>query len=984
MAGNPDSLLADSEMAHRDEIGTQRETVARPSEFEERAWLVQQQDPDTVMARAFAYRLGGWPDIARLVEAVRALVRAMPDLNVRYRFDEDGALRKSRACDEGQYLEVVSADSRREAIQIVLGKQAISWNLDCEPPFKLLLILGRGDVVLALLAHRILDEACPPEEILSNLARAYNGEPLRPGAANRTATLSLDEEHPAPLAWLRRADTGSKIEIADFASPDGAGSMIGQPALRCGTEVDPQTWDGIVEPQPAPSHLLATVAVHFARFLCHMGGHERIGLALPRRPEAHLGDYGLASASPDLLHVTVERDRPVIETVAQLRAQLEAGQAHGSSERKASNAFGQLPLVQVTWLTDPSRFLAPKTVIVERLPLPTLEARPDIELAVGLDGEGRAILELTTGQAVSPHAGPLLLDRFLDFMRDAETAGQPAASPAWRHEMREGAASTGAPAPSASGADTITAVILAEFREALAAPEMQADDDFFDHGGHSLIATRIIGRLLDVHGIEVHFNELFSYPTAAALARHARRAEVAAAGSALVGEGSSRAPLSLAQMSLWKAYAAFGFNEIFNLPFALEFLDPVDEHAFECAFTDILERHSGLRTLFIADGDDVYQQVVPMHDLPRYKWFWPSRESEDADRGAEARYHFDLARELPIRLRFMTDPATGRQMLSFLFHHIVLDEWSVNLMMDELAEAYRARAGGNAPVWSAEPAPFHEFARQQAARGVDSGDLAYWTDMLRDAPSGLPIFENEVAVAEPVHSSPSGGWVEFKLAREVTEGLYALAKENSSSLFNVSYAAIAATLNRLGGIEDLVVGTSASGRTDAGFFDTVGYFTTVVAHRVRVKSQMTVGDLVASVKNTVNESMPHTEIPIDLVEEALGMTPGKDHLFEVFIQIHSKNKLNGALPTPDGRSIAFRQVDPDRHESLLGLHFEVMEEVIGGERSIRVLMSYRADHYSPEQVELIRGTASGIFALFSRPGVSALPLAELEPALATD
>lgn len=167
-----------------------------------------------------------------------------------------------------------------------------------------------------------------------------------------------------------------------------------------------------------------------------------------------------------------------------------------------------------------------------------------------------------------------------------------------------------------------------------------------------------------------------------------------------------------------------------------------------------------------------------------------------------------------------------------------------------------------------------------------------------------------------------------------------------------------------------MVGTSASGRTDSGYFDTIGYFTTVVAHRVRFREEMTVGELITSVKNTVNGSLEHSEIPIDLVEEALGMTPGRDHLFEVFIQIHAKNKLNGTLSGPDGKSVEFRQIDPDKHESMLGLQFEVMEEMIGGERSIRVLMSYRSDRYGPEDVDRLRSTTSGVFSRFAEAGAS--------------
>ncbi|MFC6487522.1 condensation domain-containing protein [Nitratireductor sp. GCM10026969] len=989
MAGHSDRLLARNELRRFNETFEEpaaevraAEEAQRPSEHEERTWLAQQQDPDAVFKRILAYRLGGWPDIAKLVHAVQTLVRAMPDLNARYRFDDDGELHKHFNGDEGQYLEVLSADSRREAVETILARQAAPWHPEHEPPFKVLLILGRGEVVVALLMHRILDEACSPENVLDNLTRAYNGDPLQPAVMRQTAAPATETDYPAPVDWIRRGEPDMQIEVIDFGE-SRANPAKQRVALRYGTVVETDSLNGLAGSPPDALRLLATISVQFAHFLCDLGGHAKIGLVLPRQPEARLGDHGLL-APPDLLHLVVERDLPVADAAARVAAHLEAQQTEASGGMRTAPETS-LPQAHVAWLTDPRRFFAPRSVTVERLPMPTLETRPDLALAVGLDAEGRTILELVTGQAVSPYAGAFLLERFTDFVRGkAVTGAEGAIFPFSLVRGPKQADATAAASPGRNPADgeAVTALILSEFREALASPEMGPDDDFFDHGGHSLIATRIIGRLLGDHGIEVHFNDLFSYPTAASLARHAKLTDATASASSLAdaANSSSIAPLSLAQMSLWKAYAAFGFNEIFNIPFALEFLDPVDEHVFECAFTDILERHPGLRTLFVMEGEDVRQQVVPMYELPRYKWFWSSKESEDVDRHQEAGHRFDLARELPIRLRFMVDPATKRQILSFLFHHIVLDEWSVNLMMDELAEAYRARAAGTEPAWATSPRAFQDFARLQNASGVDAAHLAYWTDMLRDAPHGLPLFEGQTAAGDrDGEASPAGGWVEFKLESEICEGLYTLARENSASLFNVAYAAIAASLATLGRLDELVVGTSASGRTDPDFFDTIGYFTTVVAHRVRFTDGMKVGALITTVKNTINESMPHTDIPIDLVEEALGMTPGRDHLFEVFIQIHAKNKLNGALPTPDGGRLEFRQIDPDKQESLLGLQFEVMEETIGEERAIRVLMSYRADHYRPEQVELIRSTTRNVFALFSRPSASDVVLAELEP-----
>lgn len=163
------------------------------------------------------------------------------------------------------------------------------------------------------------------------------------------------------------------------------------------------------------------------------------------------------------------------------------------------------------------------------------------------------------------------------------------------------------------------------------------------------------------------------------------------------------------------------------------------------------------------------------------------------------------------------------------------------------------------------------------------------------------------------------------------------------------------------------MGTSTSGRNDAEFFDTVGYFTTVVVHRVRFDEGLTVAGLVSR-ENTINGSLPYTDIPIDLVEEGLfGVDADrKNHMFEVFIQIHSRIKLNGEFRLQDGSAIAYRQVEPEKAESLLGLQFEVMEDDLAGKKSLRVMMTYRRDHYSREQAHLIADGVQHVFTQFAQ------------------
>ncbi len=196
-----------------------------------------------------------------------------------------------------------------------------------------------------------------------------------------------------------------------------------------------------------------------------------------------------------------------------------------------------------------------------------------------------------------------------------------------------------------SNQNYVSEIILEEFRNTLAEPEMSQHDDFFDFGGHSLLATRIIGNLLNKHGIEIQFNDFFKSPSAADLAQYALVKSAKTEKTTL--QSVDQAPLTLAQDFLWQAYSAFDFSPIYNLPFAVEFLEEINEDVFFQAFTDIVERHAGLRTIFNSANGQTYQQVIPTSELQQFKWFWNSAESKDATLASEASYKFDLTRELP-------------------------------------------------------------------------------------------------------------------------------------------------------------------------------------------------------------------------------------------------------------------------------------------------------------------------------------------------
>ncbi|EOW6614369.1 condensation domain-containing protein [Vibrio fluvialis] len=958
------------------------DSVAPPhqlSEFEQQVWLHHEQCGDSSHQWLSAFRLSGDVHLSLLLEALESMLQSLPDLNVRYQLNDEFELLKLFSSSPGQRVELVQVADRTEAVQHLLNWQNERIDLAFEPPMQFRLLLG-DELILAARHHRILAHNINWQTLLNSLSSFYQGE-LNVEAWTQSQQTELPLAHPlysreqpvnAAYLWLAAGESSARSSIEWLGSERIKTTQRRAEKVRVSLPVHALTQ--LTEHKGAQASLdhgvmLCAAVTEFARFIARLSGKTQQTVFAPKQVVQRHHELNGSAVQSGLLRLTLDTaSQPRKTLFDNVENQWRAGESNACGLANPDDLA-----ILVTWSVDPAVHLRLGKVQTETVRLAPLHCDFDLVLALGISCDNKLLLELTTGERLSPYIAGWLLEQF------TASFGDDRVMPSIEAPVISVADDAH---PQRGERERIAALIAEAFGAALNHADFSIHDDFFDFGGHSLIATRVIGQLKTEHQVEVHINDLFSQPTAWGLAEHA----ISHSNSLPVQVQNEvqpmrhHAPLSFAQASLWKAYAAFGYNELFNIPFALRFLDPVDETLFGLAFEDVMRRHSVLRTRFVTEDDIVEQHVVPEAELSQYRWFWRSEETGPVDRqtalNQEASHVFDLSRELPVRLRFVRDPNSGLQYLSFLFHHVVLDEWSVNVLMDDLREAYQARASGSTPQWRAQPLPFSEYAARQHERGFDESHLAYWLKQFDGVPLDAPLLP-ELQNQPDAEPSDAGGWVEFKLDTNVALGLNQLARQQGASLFNVVYAAISLALKTLGAPSQLIVGTPASGRLDTEFFDTVGYFTTLAMHVVHFDRAESVADLIAQVKNTINESLDYSDVPIDWVEDALlGERTDKHHLFEVMIQLHAKNKLHGELMSAQ-QAVRFEQVDPEKSESALGLQFEVMEERVGGEDRVRVLMSYRSDQYGDTQVKTLTETTQRMLARFAEPNAEQTLLCEL-------
>ncbi|WP_156766000.1 condensation domain-containing protein, partial [Mycobacterium sp. E342] len=293
-------------------------------------------------------------------------------------------------------------------------------------------------------------------------------------------------------------------------------------------------------------------------------------------------------------------------------------------------------------------------------------------------------------------------------------------------------------------------VLAGIYAQVLALERVGVDDSFFDLGGDSLSAMRLIAAINKSLNANLSVRTIFEAPTIAQLVP---RIDVGAGGGLaplVAGRRPERVPLSFAQSRLWFIDQLLGRSAVYNMPVAVRLHGPLDVEALGAALADVVARHESLRTVFPAVDGVPHQQLIS-HEGADFGWDvvdvtgWTHERLEEAI-AAVAGHRFDLATEIPFRAELFR-LGSDEYVLVAVVHHIAADGWSVTPLVRDLGVAYAARAQGQVPGWvplAVQYADYTLWQREQLGDLDDSGSrisaqLTYWLDALAGLPERLAL-----------------------------------------------------------------------------------------------------------------------------------------------------------------------------------------------------------------------------------------------------
>ena len=329
---------------------------------------------------------------------------------------------------------------------------------------------------------------------------------------------------------------------------------------------------------------------------------------------------------------------------------------------------------------------------------------------------------------------------------------------------------------------------------------------------------------------------------------------------------------SAGQQDLWLAeQLAKGSAQLYSIPVCYELSGDIDQALLQQAIELTLAGREAFRTCFIETDQGLFQHIYPKVE-PNITWLDLQPECQELNPQAALELalahcqqsfetHFDLGK--PGLIRFLLIKLAGqRTLLHFNLHHLIGDNDSIGIILDDLAYYYQALLNGHIEVpprvkEALEYGDFADWQHQMLDEGHFEVDKQFWLDQLTGVDGKLALHIGEPSVT----NDESGDVLKHRIEGLLVEQINQFAVAQGISLAVAYFTAFAALLHRITDRQTIVFGVPSSLRGDEQLDNTVGYFINVLPVKVQFDSDSRFADIVRQLSEQLYATMEHKQYP---------------------------------------------------------------------------------------------------------------------------
>ncbi|MUG94288.1 amino acid adenylation domain-containing protein [Scytonema sp. UIC 10036] len=328
-------------------------------------------------------------------------------------------------------------------------------------------------------------------------------------------------------------------------------------------------------------------------------------------------------------------------------------------------------------------------------------------------------------------------------------------------------------------------------------------------------------------------------------------------------------PLTEAQKQLW-IIAQLGEDRsvTYNEYLTLQLQGDLNVTAMSRALQKLVDRHEALRTKISPQGDvqEVLSSVkidCPVVDFSSLEGDAESRMRLRNARLAEwfeeqSQKPFDLT-QCPLLRLYILKLEPELHLLFLSAHHIVVDAWSIGVMLRELGALYSSECQGIICQMN-PPKQFREFIEWQDQRSQTQemqADRSYWLEKL----TAPPVLNLPTDRIRPPIQTYNGSRGTIKFDAQLTNKLKLFGRQQRCTLLMTLLSVYMTLIHRLSGQDDIIIGLPTSGRSLSGSEEIVGYCTHFLPIRSELSGNPTFEEYLKQMRGVLLSAYEHQDYP---------------------------------------------------------------------------------------------------------------------------
>ncbi|MBR8834204.1 MAG: amino acid adenylation domain-containing protein [Stigonema ocellatum SAG 48.90 = DSM 106950] len=323
-------------------------------------------------------------------------------------------------------------------------------------------------------------------------------------------------------------------------------------------------------------------------------------------------------------------------------------------------------------------------------------------------------------------------------------------------------------------------------------------------------------------------------------------------------------PLSEAQKQLWILTQLGNDGSIaYNESITMQLCGRLNLAAMERAIQKVVNRHEALRTT-ISQEDD-FQQIqsslkveVSLIDFSSVSL--AERESKVAEWfSKQSQEPFNFAQGPLFRVHIL-QLEEQLHLLVMTAHHIVVDGWSMGVILQELSALYSAECQGVGCTLD-PPLQLREYIEWQTQAFQTEEMAAHESYWLEQFAGSIPVLDLPTDRTRPPIKTYNGSRETVRLDANLCREIKKVSKEKGCTLFMTLLSVYTALLHRLTDQDDIVVGIPTAGRSLKGSERLVGYCAHILPIGSCVAGHPTFSEYLKTIRNVLLNAYEHQDYP---------------------------------------------------------------------------------------------------------------------------